>query len=278
MLPEQQFTKTEFMSLKTLQYIGVTGFKNSDQVTAALACHHNKDCALMVGVLASGTTIEGRSIKLLPKKIEGRYPQREEIASIFPDSPSNTLNLIHLCGVHKGLLYTVMNEAAEFGGKNFHGFQLNMAWPDPRVLKKWVESRGNSPATIVLQCGAYALDGAGNSPKKITERLHEYNGVADYCLIDPSGGSGRPFNPHFALECFEELYGQELHMRFGIAGGLCAESVDSLLGPLLDSFPDLCSDAEGLLHDEDGKLSVAKVQAHIEVTNLLIARKNKLVL
>ena len=230
-------------------YIGVTGFKTSEQIKSALEiCSFDgtEDCVLMAGVLANHSTIQGVKDKKYPK----RHPDAQQIRDIFLDDP-NCLNLIHYHCPPELLASNLLVEAKSIGGKNCHGLQLNMCWPDPKILEEFRAHASQNRSRLVLQVGRKAFEAIGNDPAKLSEKLiYEYDGLADYVLLDESQGDGQSINVERMSSYLEELYDQDLHSKFGIviAGGLSGAAFIDIL-QLLREFPYLSTDAEGRLHD-----------------------------
>jgi hypothetical protein len=203
---------------------------------------------LMVGVLASSKTIKG-----IPNKWPNRYPRAEDIAGIFPDHPA-ALNLVHFNSKEPERLLDQMLEVTELGGRNFHGFQLNIKWPEVRVLGKY--KKRHPDKILVLQCGSGALEAAENDPEKVAKAAWIYQEICEYLLIDPSGGFGKPFDPQKGYEYLGYLNAIVEKMSFGIAGGLSPDTLD-LLETIAKVFPDTSIDAEGRLRDASDNLDVA---------------------
>lgn len=110
-------------------YIGVTGFMNDNEVHGVLEVFDESVSArLMVGVLVSDTTLGGQS-----NKHSHSFPKREEISNIFVDDP-RVLNLLHFNTHNRDELLAQLRTGMKYGGPNCHGFQLNVAWPNPDVL------------------------------------------------------------------------------------------------------------------------------------------------
>ncbi|MDI6734377.1 MAG: hypothetical protein QMD50_02715 [Patescibacteria group bacterium] len=104
-----------------------------------------------------------------------------------------SLNFIHYHTNEVDTLYGQLVEAIRLGGRNINGLQLNIAWPAPQILEKF---RLNFPKIkIVFQVGNHAFQMAQNSPEKVARIIHEeYDGLADYVLLDMSGGKGKEIN------------------------------------------------------------------------------------
>ena len=174
-------------------YIGVTGFMSRAEVDEVLkAIPAGAERLLMVGVLVSSKTMQG-----IPNKWPKRYPSADQIAGIFPDHRL-ALNLVYFNTKDPSELLSQMLEVTKLGGENFHGFQLNIKWPNPYTLEEYKKEYPDK--IIVLQCGEAALDAVSCNPTILVEVAENYIGVCDYLLVDPSGGLGKPLNPHKGIE------------------------------------------------------------------------------
>lgn len=240
-------------------YVGVTGFMSSDEVKQVHSVvPSNSIRQLMVGVLASSKTING-----IPNKWPNRYPAANKIADIFLRHPKLT-NLIHFNTKEPEKLLEQMEQVTQLGGPNLHGLQLNIKWPEAEILKKYKELHPGK--IIVLQCGSGALEDVRYDPMLLAKRLNQYDENCDYVLLDPSGGLGQDFDPEQIFNLTRELYFRfgRYRMGFGIAGGLCAETLKNIPYNILQFFPWTNIDAEGKLRDESDNLDIAKAQKYVE--------------
>jgi len=252
-------------------YIGVTGVmtrKESEALCDALSA--DNDFLVMIGMLASGKTIHG-----MPNKWPKRYPKAEDMGKISFDHPK-ALFLVHFNTKDPEKLHWDMCHALYLAGPHCHGLQLNIAWPDVRVLQDFHrDSQSDWCKTIVLQCGEKALDEVGWSGAKLAERLKRYEGLIDYVLIDPSGGLGKEFDPDFACRCFRMIAKTLPDVGLGIAGGLGSTNLGRLLGPILLAFPDLkfSIDVEARVRDHADNLNVPDAIRYLKSGDLILGRK-----
>ncbi len=169
--------------------------------------------------------------------------------------------LIHLVGI---------------GGDLLDGFQLNIKWPQRHHLETVKQKFPH--LQIVLQLGKRAmrevplihqgvitgkLEEKDASPEAVAEAVAYYGDSIDYVLIDPSGGNAEAFTPDLTAQQLLALEQTAPHCRAGVAGGLSATSLEAMLWPLLRSYPLLCWDAEGGLHD-GANLHMDKVGEYVE--------------
>jgi len=238
-------------------YIGITGFMDRTEVE-----HILQDILpaisrrIMIGVLATLNTLRGR-----PAKRPNRYPPVQRIRDIFTDHPA-ALNLIHYATDGRDTLADQLLEMTEAGGPRLHGFQLNIAWPDPDQLWRYLTKHPDK--MIVLQVGGRAFEAVRHSPERLAQKLaDEYYGLIDHVLLDLSGGHGRPLDAGTMGDFLRAVRAGNRETGLGIAGGLGPESVVSILDGLPGEFPDLCVDAEGRLRDENDDLDLGRAGAYL---------------
>jgi hypothetical protein len=243
-------------------YIGVTGFMTRadvDSVRASLPDDCNR--LLMVGVLVSSKTLAGNG-----NRYQHRYPKVGTIASLFPND-RRCLNLIHYATDKPENLASDLDRLTAFGGENLDGFQLNIAWPNLHVI---AEHRRRCPShRIVIQLGQRVLadldERTPGAVRTCMQVAHAY-GVTDV-LVDASGGAGRAIDLLAAHEHLDRVRG--CGPGIGIAGGLSAETIDSI-APIAADVPNLSIDAEGRLRDADDHLDVAAAIAYVTRASSLL--------
>jgi len=239
-------------------YIGVTGFMSRLEVRTLLVTIPPSlgFRQLMVGVLVSEKTLSGRQ-----NRWPHRYPKVEEVKQIFVRD-QRVLNLIHFNTDTPPRLLDQMTQLVEIGGDHLHGLQLNVAWPDPEQIRKFREMFPEQK--IVIQVGGSALKQIDHSPTQLVDRLRNYHEIAEYFLLDPSGGLGKPFDPDWARLCLETVWQAGVLLRPGIAGGLHCWNLNVLnhFWPS-DYFQFLSIDAEGKLRDEHDDLDSRAVYEYV---------------
>jgi hypothetical protein len=240
-------------------YIGITGFTKPDEVKFALSLFpETENRKLMVGVLVTYKSLRGIPMK---PKWEKKTPSPETISNLFFDD-KRVVNLVHFSteeGQESSVLTDIL-KVHELAGANFHGFQLNLVWPEARVLEQYRERMGYG-YRIVLQIGRKAIEAAGRSPRHILDKLSCYVHLINDILFDTSGGRGEPFDVEYARQFLSAIKEQAWPIGLGVAGGL----PDSL--PLVESliveFPDLNIDAEGRLRDENNDMDMGRVKEYL---------------
>ncbi len=148
----------------------------------------------------------------------------------------------------------------EKGDSNLDGFQLNMAWPNPRALEKYC--RAYSDMQIVLQIGNHALDIVHYSPGLLAEKVKEYDGLIEYVLLDESGGLGKLLDVKKTRRYLDALAETGMDIGLGIAGGLGPSTLDHI-DLLAKDFPSLSIDAEGRLRDQNDHLDLNVTQEYL---------------
>lgn len=238
-------------------YVGITGFTKKSEVETALESLPKTPGKrkLMVGVLASSRTLKTNSLP-------NRYPKRKELGKIFLPHP-RVLNLIHFSTTEPESLYDQLMEVRELAGPHCHGFQLNVAWPNPDVLEKLAFQSGQE-TVVVLQTGRRAMEMVDNSPAKLALKVAtEYAIGARYILLDASGGKGESLNAEKLGDYLYALAKKETSLGLGIAGGLSPSTLYTV-APLIRAFANLSIDAEGRLRDRSDNLHPGIASAYLE--------------
>lgn len=246
-----------------MNYCGITGFTSRAEADAALAALPS-GLTLMCGVLVSAKTLRGER-----NKHWRRYPRVEDIAGIFSPDPG-CLNLIHYAS-DEPPGWDALARLVELGGPALHGFQFNVAWPrrgDLTCLQVAAHRQLNRQFRIVLQDRRWAwamfdaLEAAGPEPTDV--------------LLDASGGTGTGLDAERlerARRLIEVARGHFRPINFGLAGGLCAETLPAV-APIVREHG-LSIDAEGRLRDGDegGDLKLDKVRAYLAAAGELLGER-----
>ncbi len=246
-------------------YIGVTGFMSNEELETISDKFYSDGPRFMAGVLASSKTLLGHA-----NKWPRRYPKISDIAGIFGDN-ANAIKLVHYSTDSTSSLQMQMMTIRRRVGSVMNGFQLNIAWPPPAALVAYRKCYPED--TIVLQVGRNALSlpiegmiTADHRVDLISAILPAYKGLVDHVLIDPSGGTGSPFDPQEVLVYLRGIKNLDLPMGLVVAGGLGPDSMD-LLKPVHADFPRISIDAEGRLRDENGDLALDRAIAYVRAAH-----------
>ncbi len=251
--------------METQPYVGITGIMSREQVKAIdrmlVAMAWPESHRVMYGVLVSGWTLEGAA----PTNRQ-QYPPSAFVANLASTHP-RALNLIHYNNGRRPYALDMQLASLKALAPAFDGVQLNFTWPNPIELHRAKQQRG----VIVLQLGAAAL--RETDALAAARWLRSYGGVADYALLDLSGGTGKALQTTAAATTLTVLLQANeryrLGIRFGVAGGLCADRIPELAN-LLSRFPGLSWDAQSALRDASDQLDMARVKAYLEASLSLI--------
>jgi hypothetical protein len=252
---------------KPKRYIGMTGFTSGEQVAAVLSTRpdardpdtREDKYLVMIGVLVSDKSLAKKLLDQ-PK----RYIQPEALGTVF-SSERGILNILHINAPREALLDTML--AARGLATHCHGIQVNKSWPDLSIFGHYLKSYPDDK--LVLQCGSGALEEAGNSMVTLTRRVMEYEGLATYALIDPSGGRGTPFDERMALQCFGALH--RLPFGLAIAGGLSSARLHKL--HKLKAFSPFSIDAESGLRSRDDEFVVRFARNYLDIAHTVFAKR-----
>jgi hypothetical protein len=146
----------------------------------------------------------------------------------------------------------------DIAGPHCHGFQLNVAWPDPCQLEL-----ADRSLRFVLQIGSTAIAEEQNSPSLVAKRIVDrYEGLIHGVLFDMSGGLGVPMKLPFILKFVRALAELSPLMGIGVAGGLRSATVHQI-APIAKYYPQLSIDAEGGLRTHKDALDVVESSAYV---------------
>jgi hypothetical protein len=245
-------------------YIGLTGFTASKQIKAALDAFgpNNPTRLLMLGFLQTHKSLQGIPLN---HPWDKRTPTLDNLSDLLP-CDSRCLTMVHYArgNASDDEVLEDLKLIAQEAGLCLDGFQLNMVWPDPALLKFCRDRREVFPRSprFVIQITQKALAQAGGTYAGVMKRLEAYEGLAHYALFDMSGGLGKPLDPAQALEFLRAHRDSGLTLNPIVAGGI-GPSTLNLLRPILAEFPHTSTDMEGACMVEDGALSIPLLTAAI---------------
>jgi hypothetical protein len=249
---------------KPLPYIGVTGCMHPEHVDVLSALFppfvDSEGPLFMNGLLMSQKTLHGEQNKWL-----NRYPSREKLHTLFSRSP-RAMNIIHFnTDDRDAVLMQLLAMVGLYHGcleGHLHGFQLNMRWPDPELLRSFRELTEKKNIKFILQIGEKALKDVFHQPAYLARRLKNYEGLVHHALIDGSGGLGKLLDIDFCFACLEQVEEIGLEIGMGVAGGLSPETLH-LIVPIIERFPGTSIDAEGKLRDAEDHLDLPRAKAYV---------------
>ncbi len=222
-------------------YVGVTDFTSRDQVIEAKKFLAPRSIhRLHVGAMTSYKVQNG--IKTFTGW-ENIWLNEEGLKKLFSDD-DDVFNVIHYADYDNPPLTTSLDlhEAIRRSGPYLHGLQLDMVWPEVKIVK---EIKSQHPSIeIILQIGKDAVKELDNSLEKVLEKALNYLDCVDYFLIDFSMGKGEPLNPEVTLE-YLRMFTKVIPIeKIAIGGGLGPETTH-LLKPIVEVFPRISWDAQG---------------------------------
>ena len=230
-----------------LETIGVTGIMHPLEVEAVVQHFTGTPYRLIAGILVSGSTFTGA-----PHGMPGRYPALSQIRSCCITHPQ-VLNFAHyaLSGTKREKMRDDLNRLMYGTGLVLHGLQLNITWPDPHEIERFLEDWPH--LSVILQLNTRAWDKVEKNLGQLQDRLLAYHGSVDSFLVDFSGGMGKTMDPGLVHDIVCAIT-QATHRHIIVAGGLGGLETTNLLVPLFTAFPLLSVDAENKLRNVDYRL------------------------
>lgn len=230
-------------------YIGITDFMNPEQVESAvkmlLQCPQARTERLLgVGVMMSYKTLNG-----LPTKWSKAFPKKHDVADIFIDSP-HVYNVLHYADFDEIDFERNLEQVRFFGGSNLHAIQLDMCWPDPRVLHLFKQK--NRDVDLILQIGTKALEMVEHDPVRLVGKLSSYN-MLEAVLLYKSMGKGLGMDAESLLPFIRKIHACLPNLRLVVAGGLGPKRTH-LVEPIIREFPLVSADAQGQLRESASAL------------------------
>ena len=229
-------------------YIGATGVSNANEVlevkkivdefTKNQVLSDNKQA--MLGYLVSDKTLNGG----IPENL--RYPHFKDLPAMLSAAGDKIFTAIHYYTKDADILANQIIKIFDY--KDIYendlcrAFQLNMAWPNVHAIEEIKLSYPDIRFILSLTNDAIS----GKTPESIAEKTTEYKGLADYVLIDPSGGAGKPFNIEHSAQIYCELEVNQIIDHIGFAGGFNPVNVGPILEELIGHIgtKDISIDAE----------------------------------
>lgn len=246
-------------------YIGITGFTSDNQINPILV---NRNISpefakrlLMVGVSVNPETLQG-----IQSPAPRRYPKMKVIDSIFSDDP-RCLNLVHLSIYDRNDLFHDMVSITKKFTKNFHGFHLNVVWPDLIHLEKYKTLYPDM--TIGLGIGHSSIKDSDWSCEKIFKDVESYGGFLDYVFIDVDKET-KDFFSNGVLELLLKKLSKLDYLNLGISGDFDSSDVQRRLLSLVQTFPHLSINAGSALRTGEDDLDVNEVRKYLEASIVLL--------
>jgi len=231
-------------------YVGITGFKTPEEVTKVAEQYSTaglNECSAympMFGYLVSEKRLADKT------SVGTQSPAANDLAGLARLAPFFSLPAMHYHTTRKERIAQEVDEL--FSLNNLydccHALQLNVDWPEPRQLENILATFPDMH--IILQLPKRAT--TSQSPEETARRAKEYENLAAYLLIDPSGGLGIDFD---SVECVALMHALEKtmpHTTQGIAGGLSGDNVTERIATIKHHYYlPFCIDAQGKLRTPD---------------------------
>jgi hypothetical protein len=215
--------------------------------------------------LKAGITMTRKALWGIPTKWKEVCPPKEDIHKIFYGTFSTVLHVVHYADYDGVDLAPSLEVIAMLGGPHLHAIQLDMIWPDPRVLEAC--KKAHPKIQFIVQVGTKALDLVGDSPLRMWEAVKNYDGLADYFLLDRSMGRGKALDARSLVRFVDILYERMTKPGVVVAGGLGPTTLD-LVEPLMAMYPRLSIDAQGQLRESgrtlDGPISMPRTTEYVD--------------
>jgi hypothetical protein len=217
-------------------YIGINDFTDFGQVKEMLrvfAAHltHGSTRKLHVGAMMSRNSLRGT-----PGRWEKAFPPKERISEIF--SSDGAYNCLHYADYeYDSDFCRNFSEAIGYGGTGIHAVQLDAFWPDPGYLAECVH-RSRKNIDVILQIGTPAFDEAGNEPRRLLERLADYEDVIQGVLLDRSMARGLGLEVFNVIPFVREIKRRYPKLGVGVAGGIGPDTMH-LVKPIAAEYPDV---------------------------------------
>ena len=242
-------------------YIGITGFKTTEQIDFAAKEFEKNNAYGMFGFLTS-------SKRLANKEIEGKQsPAVKQLDFLVSMVPKNQLAMLHYHTQEQG---TMVDEVKTLMTNMYQNnlckaIQLNMPWPQKESIDQLLQTFPE--LQIVLQLPTRATGDL--EPEEIAKKASTYDSLVTYALIDPSGGKGVEFDIQNATTLMNYLHQAMPTTTIGVAGGFSPQNVEARVQEIQKHYAEpFFIDAQGRLRTEDKKsLDKTKVGEYIKAAS-----------
>lgn len=231
-------------------YIGITDFTASVRTEQMLEVFERASGdefkrLLMVGVMMSYKTLNN-----LATKWANVFPPKESVRDIFVPHPL-ALNTLHYADYDAIDVAENIERATRFSGPNIDAIQLDMIWPEPKIV---MEYRDRHPEIkVIIQGNQGAIEAVDGNPLEFVAKLRDYKDAIDYILLDKSMGKGLGMDA-MGLRVFAWAVKERLPLLgIVVAGGLGPDTLH-LVEPLIQEFPNISIDAQGKLRPSGSAL------------------------
>ena len=249
--------------LEMWPYIGIVGLKDPEEAFKVAGMVHvvlgAKDITkkfthhVQIGVQVTDKTLRGKvtesrrnpKVADIPEMFRTALSFRDDFFTVVHYTPKNYESILD--SVRK-----IMSLDNMYKNGWCHGLQLNGCFGK---MNRGTLSRvkGAYPdLKVILQIPGEAL--TSMKAVKIARKLKEFNDLADYALIDPSGGRGQEMDVESGLKVAKAILGQT-GIDVAFAGGLKGSNVFDIVTRLREGLghTNFSIDAEGGLRDKLGE-------------------------
>lgn len=199
--------------------------------------------------LKAGITMTRKALWGIPTEYKKVCPPKRQIRNIFRGSLSMVMNTIHYPDYDGVDLAPSLEYIVRLGGVHLHAVQLDMIWPDPKILEKC--KKAHPDLQFILQVGEKALGEVNNNPLQMWMAVKNYDGIVERILLDRSMGYGKELKARSLVRFVDILYERMKTPGVVVAGKLGPDTIH-LVEPLKAMYPMLSIDAQSELH-EGGK-------------------------
>lgn len=229
-------------------YVGISGVAHFEQHIALFDIALRERLETLGHFVMVGIQATGKTQVLDIENIRGQkwHPVGDSIAEAAANEDSGlTRPYVHCYfegedELARGIANVMRRTRHYIRGLQFNG--LPWASQDYRSFLAGFKER-YPDQSVILQAGSITLD--HHSPRKVAAELGTM--PADYVLLDPSGGWGRAMDLGRMRAYVDEIYQRHVPVGVAVSGGLEAQNVEELFGPLVEAYPGLSCDAEGRL-------------------------------
>lgn len=236
-----------------IPYIGITDFTEFAQVEKMLSVFNNKKGILVPRRLHVGVMMSYKTLNGIETKWSKAFPKNESIAEIFSSKDKETMNCLHYADYENINFEENLTKAISFGGEGINAIQLDMVWPDRKILKK-VISGFKKDIEVILQVNKVAIELDEENPSYVANHISLYDDFITHVLLDKSMGKGLGMDAKGLIPYIEAIKDRSgSWIDISVAGGLGPTSLD-LVKPILKKFPDTSFDAQGRLRPSGNAL------------------------
>jgi hypothetical protein len=243
-----------------LSFVGIAGVSKPHEIiflqNEARRLGFGNSYTLMLGLFSSHRRIADPSLA-------GKYsPPAAYLATLASLVEQPASSMVHYCTANPSRIadeITSLFTINDLYATGCHAVQLNIEWPDPAALERILQRMPE------MQIGLWiSQDMLGMNHAALARRLREYEGLAEYALIDPSGGRGLLLDPKevgAVMRCIDETV-QIPHL--GIAGGLRSGNIIDVVSDVQEEYAGkFCTDVETGVKRRDGLLDIAECRRYV---------------